>query len=252
MIAPIARRRWFPYRLPLLLAAVALLAVPCTWFAVRTQQAKRQREAAAAIRKLGGNVEWSNPSGPAWLRSLLGDDYFEHVEDVDLEGTRVTDAGLETLKELNQLVTLALGNTKITDAALENLEGLNRLEALDLSATKVSDAGLERLKGMRKLQDLTLWGSQVTDAGLEHLKGLDQLQTLDLRFTEVTDAGLEHLQGLSQLRELRLYGTRVTDAGEKKLRQALPCCGVNRLWLPADDWDQRHLKQRLPYVLTVH
>ena len=67
---------------------------------------------------------------------------------------------------------LCLDGTQVTDAGLEHLKGLTRLQSLDLSGTQVTDAGLEHLKGLTQLQWLSLEGTQVTDAGLEHLKGL--------------------------------------------------------------------------------
>jgi len=156
------------------------------------------------------------------------------LQTLDLSGTKITDAGLEHLKDLPQLQTLDLSGTKVTDAGLERLQGLRQLQELGLSGTEVTDAGLEHLRGLPELEKLCFWatgaglkhlsglprlreldlgGTKVTDAGLEHLKDLCQLQTLDLSGTKVTDAGLEHLQGLWQLQELGLSGTEVTDAG---------------------------------------
>ncbi len=66
--------RWFQYSLRTLLILVTLFAIPCSWLAVKRHQAQREREAAAAFEKLGGSVAWSNPSGPVWLRKLIGDD----------------------------------------------------------------------------------------------------------------------------------------------------------------------------------
>ena len=228
MTAPKPKLRWFQYSLRTLLVFVTLCAIACSWLAVKMQQAKRQREAAAAIKKLGGMVEWSDPSGPAWLRSLLGDDFYRSVFRVSWQGTKVTDAGLEHLKGLNQLQYLDLTQAKVTDAGLKNLKGLNKLLHLSLISTGVTDAGLDNLKGLGQLKSLYLGGTQVTDAGLEKLKGLNELKKLDLWGAQVTDAGLEHLKGLNQLLVLKLNQTKVTDAGVKKLQQALPNCDIRR------------------------
>ena len=77
--------RWFQFSLRTLLVIVTLCAVLCSWLAVRMQQAKRERKAAAAIEDACGQVGWSEPSGPAWLRTLLGDDLFHHVDSVELD-----------------------------------------------------------------------------------------------------------------------------------------------------------------------
>ncbi len=50
--------RWFQYSLRTLLIVVTLFAIPCSWLAVKRQQAKREREAAAEIVKLGGVVHY--------------------------------------------------------------------------------------------------------------------------------------------------------------------------------------------------
>ncbi len=95
-----------------------------------------QAKAIAEIEKLGGKVtvDEKSPGKP-----VIG---------VDLEFTKVTDAGLARIKDLPQL------------------------QSLNLSGTKVTDVGLEHLKGLTRLQTLYLWGTHVTDAEMEHLKGV--------------------------------------------------------------------------------
>jgi hypothetical protein len=241
--------RWFQYSLRTLLVFVTLSAVPCSWLGWKIRQAERQRKAAAAI---GGEVVWSKPIGPVWLRRLLVDGLFMHVESVDLSGQPDIDAKLKNLQRLNQLQTLSLfWESDFTDAGLENLKGLKQLQALGLWGTdKVTDAGLENLKGLDQLTELDLIGNftdaglenlkaldhlrelmlgsdKFTDAGLENLEGLSQLENLTLLGTGITDAGLEHLNGLHQLKTLSLGRTKVTKEGVKKLRQALPNCEVD-------------------------
>ena len=193
------------------------------WLAVELRRARQQREALAGIEKLGGIVTsstkrpvggprlpsqvllplvYTDPSGPAWLRCLLGEDFFQTVRAVDFETGEVTDEWLEHLKRVNQLQQVVLRQTAVTDAGLENLSALDQLETLDLGWT------------------------EITDAGLVHLQGLTRLQWLDLSGTEITDAGLVHLQGLTRLQWLDLTNTKVTDEGVKKLQQALRSCKI--------------------------
>jgi Leucine-rich repeat (LRR) protein len=199
---PRPKLRWYQFRLRTLLIFVTLFAIPCSWVAVKKEQKRREREAATEIEKLGGKVAWSRPWGPRSSQRLLGDDLFGSVTIVVLDGTQVTDAGLEHLK------------------------GLGQLRQLEFRSTQVTDAGLEHLQGLKQLQWLALDETKVTDAGLEHLQGLGQLRELQLNGTQVTDAGLEHLKGLGQLQTLRLTGTHVTDAGVGKLQQTLPKCNI--------------------------
>jgi hypothetical protein len=170
-VEPKPKLRWYQYGLRTLLIVVTLCAIPCSWLAVKLQKARREREAAAAIGELSVAVHWSAPSGPVWLRQLIGDDLFSHVESLH--------------------VMLGLD---VTDTELENLKGFSQLQTLGLGAAEVTDRGLKNLKGLSRLQNLCLDRTKVTDAGLEDLTGLSQLQRLDLRETNVTDEGVKKLQ----------------------------------------------------------
>jgi hypothetical protein len=198
-----------------LLVLVVLASIGMSWLAVRMQRVRRQREAVAAIKKVGGCIQYDYQSdekgnwiknsvlpGPIWARRLLGDDFFINVIGVNL------------------------CHTRITDAVMEHVEGLGKIQELDLGSTRITDAGMEHLKRSTQLQYLILADCKITDAGLRHLKGLIQLKWLSLDDTKVTDSGLEHLQGLTQLQELDLYGTQVTNEGVRRLQQALPNCEI--------------------------
>ena len=60
------------------------------------------------------------------------------------------------LKGLTNLESLNLNRTKITDAGLSHLSALTKLSTLYLAGPKVTDAGLVHLGGMTNLQDLWL------------------------------------------------------------------------------------------------
>jgi Leucine-rich repeat (LRR) protein len=254
---PKPKRRWYQYSLRTLMICVTLFALACSWFAVKMQQAKRQREAVEALIKMGGFVGYGyemnsdgfmrirgvKPPGPEWLQRLLGDDFFNNVVYVNLTDSdvttdmrnvlvaqgsisppslEVTKAGLEQLETLKQLRTLRLSKTQITDAGLEHLVELKQLRTLFLDETNITDTGLKNLKGLKQLQYLYLNGTHVTDNGLEQLKGLNQLHNLELGNTKITDAGLEHLKGLTKLETLDLKNTKVTNGAVKDLQKALP------------------------------
>lgn len=177
-------RRTYQYSLRSLLLLMLLVAIASSWVAVKMQRARWQKEAVESWIKLGGIVYYDyqydsknnltqgaiQPDS-AWLRNVLGDDYFRNVTFVSF-----------------------YNNQKVTNADLENLKGLNHIIVLQLDSTKITDAGLEYLEGLSRLQQLYLYNTQITDTGLEHLKGLKRLQRLYLGKTQVTDAGVENLR----------------------------------------------------------
>src|SRR5207245_2591285 len=85
------------------------------------------------------------------------------------------------------IISVNLDSTKVTDAGLKELAGLKSLQSLDLMFTMVTDAGLKELAGLKSLQTLKLNSRQVTDTGLKELAGLKNLQALSLGGTKVTD-----------------------------------------------------------------
>jgi Leucine-rich repeat (LRR) protein len=206
---PKRKRRWFQFSLRTLMVLTLVCAIPFAWLGRRIEQKRGEREAVAAIVKLGGSVsydyekaswEWefggsapigevkhAKPPGPDWLRNLLGENFFSDVYWVVLS---TSDGKLENLKQLTQLKKLQL---TVSDGGLENLKGLTQLQFLHFSGA-VTDADLENLKEMHHLKELSLNATKVTDAGLTKLKGLTHLESLGLGLTKVTDAGVKDLQ----------------------------------------------------------
>jgi eukaryotic-like serine/threonine-protein kinase len=133
-----------------------------------------------------------------------------------LDGSRVTDAGMAHLGALTQLEELSLNKNRIGDDGLEQLKGLTKLKYLTLEQTTVGNDGLASLEAMAELRTLGLFGTRVTDAGLAHLEPLRELVGLGLEETAVTDAGLEHLKGLPRLTGLDLRYTRVAGLAHLK------------------------------------
>lgn len=170
-----------------------------------------------------------------------------NLTDLDLSDTKVTDAGLEHLKELAALQNLNLRNTDITDAGLEHLKSLTSLQVLDLRDTDITVAGLERLKSLTSLQKLNLGTYRVTNAVLEHLKVLTGLQKLDLSRSRVTNAGLEHLKVLTGLRELDLSSaSEFTNAGIKHLKELTDLQELNLRRTKASKRAVKSLRDKMP------
>lgn len=145
-------------------------------------------------------------------------------------GTNFTDEGLRHLRALRpKLGTLNLNGTRVTDAGLVQIKGWNTLVGLDFYGSDFGDDGVKHLADLPSLNAVSLGNSRVTDAGMAHLKRSTSIELLYLWNTAVTDAGLVHLADLKSLKQLVLKGTKVTADGVKKLAAALPACSI--------DWD---------------
>lgn len=264
MLAPAAdpatprpRRRSLQFSLATLLLAVALCAL---WFGTQAGRARAQKRAVTVLRQMGGWVlyDYQYPSGnrqpdaepwaPAWLRRLVGDDYFQTVVEVQLANSaRITPEGLALLTDLpeikhlyafdapiddaamahvgklTRLESFGIDHTRITATALRHLRRLTQLRWLDLSDTNIDDPSLVHLRGLVNLEDLRMSNCKISDAGLAYLQSLQNLRHLCLDSNRrITDAGLVHLEGLTNLRYLDLVDTGVTGQGEKRLLSALP------------------------------
>ncbi len=67
-----------------------------------------------------------------------------HLTHLSLQGTKITAAGLASLREL-KLTSLSLQNSDFDDAAVENLSRLDTLTRLDVKRTKMTEAGAKKL-----------------------------------------------------------------------------------------------------------
>jgi hypothetical protein len=155
--------RWrFQFSIRSLLVLTLAVAVPFSWLAVEMKAAARQKEVVEKIMKLGrfegmtydhqlnasGNyLRNAQVPGPPWLRKLLGDDFFGAVVILDLNDSKITDAGLVQLTGLIRLKALYLVNTRITDAGLAELTGLTQLRLLILGYNpQITDEGEAKLQ----------------------------------------------------------------------------------------------------------
>ncbi len=125
----------FQFGIRSLLAFCLASAIAVSWLAVEIKQAGRQAEVIDWINISGGwvqydweldasgSVMWNpEPPWPEWPRNLLGMDFFSAVKQSELNGTSITDSGLEHLTMLSQLLFLDLSNTKVTDAGVRKLQ----------------------------------------------------------------------------------------------------------------------------------
>jgi hypothetical protein len=231
-------RRFLRFSVRGLIVLVLVIGTGLGWI---VREAHVQRDAVAALVKVGGGVtydwEWRDgnwipggqPWAPSWLSDLIGVDYFGHVTGVWLVSPpTATDALLAHVGRLTRLEVLHADGQSVSDAGLAHLRGLTKLSYLRLGGAQVTDAGLAHLEGLTSLSGLKLCNTLVTDTGLVHLKGLTKLADIDLGGTQVTDDGLADLKKLTNLKSLDVSGTEITDAGVNELNVALPSLTIIR------------------------
>jgi hypothetical protein len=206
--SPKRKRRWFQFSLRSLLIFTLICAIACGWLGSKIERKRREREAVKLIQRATGEVWYDYqyvkgdfdalPPEPAWLRGLLGDDWFHDIKKVSfaIEFQEVT-RPIPWPKHERAFTgrSWVIGDLgRFSESEMTHLEDLRQLEDLDLRYLKIADASLKHVAGLTQLRRLVLEGTQVTDAGLDCLKGLQHLETLRLENTKVTSAGVRHLR----------------------------------------------------------
>jgi hypothetical protein len=224
------RRRWFALSLRGMMVLVLVAGGLMGW---KARRASLQRRAVARIEYLRGEVryEWqprspyggvapggASPPGPAWLRGILGDEYFQEVVEVTLPNLfrrSVTaapspdapDDGPEMQAFHEELRRDREVKEALDGDQLACLEGLDRLESLELwMPSSMRSEGLARLGRLSSLKKLTSIHTPMGTEGLAQVAGLSRLERLSLRLELSDDASLAVLERLPELKELRIYG----------------------------------------------
>jgi hypothetical protein len=135
------------------------------WIANHVDAYARQREAAAEVERLGGQVEFEEVG---WLRQSVGDFAWlaERLRIIRMANTAADDAFLTFLAERPSrtpyLVELDLSGTRVSDTGLQALTELQLLERLDLSGTRVTRRGLSAIvEELPALEKVGLSGTAV-------------------------------------------------------------------------------------------
>ena len=69
MPTPTHRRRWYQFTLKALLVVTTFACIGLGWLAHERNEVRKREDAIAAIKQLGGNVEFdeARPFRPSWL-----------------------------------------------------------------------------------------------------------------------------------------------------------------------------------------
>jgi len=89
------------------------------------------------------------PQGPQWLRSVLGDEYFVTVTEVELAGPKFTDQTLAELvpdlQHLPSLRNVRVVNTAITERGLPNFHNLQQVRQFRFPKSEIEPSALNDL-----------------------------------------------------------------------------------------------------------
>ena len=158
---------------------------------------------------------WIEDAGGTAVRDASG-----RITGIDFRASWVTDADLRRLSGLPALTMLNLSLTRITDQGMQELRNLTGIVDLDLRfAEYVTDEGVAAIKNWKNLKRLNLHGTKASDTSLEHVSGIATLEALDVGSVMLTDVGLERLTMLPNLKQLVIGGNELGDAGLQAFRQ---------------------------------
>lgn len=133
------------------------------------------------------------------------------LTELDLSGTKITDASMQSIAILRELEILHLRDTSVTNAAIKSIIGLKQLSSLDVSRTAIAEGVGRLLSEMCSLRRLYADETSFADDDLDQISTLFDLEFLSLMSTSVTDAGAQSLKELQNLRYLCLDNTRIAD-----------------------------------------
>ncbi len=147
----------------------------------------------------------------------------EFLQDLDLTGTRFSDAGAPWLGKLKALKTLRIGATLVTTEGARELAYAGGLETLSLDLLPIGDEAIGYLSRNRKLKELTVNGTRVACADRRALSELVRLEWFEVQDTNVTDSTLMNLVPLKTLYwvDARLNCPNVTYPGAMEVQRQL-------------------------------
>ncbi len=149
------RRRWSrssrgfaSMRLRTFFFAVAIIAVPLSWYARQFQLAHSDRTIIAAMERTGATVGPVDSRQSSWVGRLVFVDPLDiplHV-DVDKGGA------LASIDRLRNVESVVVGFSSITDADLFHLRNLTALRELHIRANPITDIGVGYLSNLTSLR----------------------------------------------------------------------------------------------------
>ncbi len=199
----------------------------------------------------------------ALLNLAKGGEGLAVVEEVNLNGSKVTNGGLAHLAKLpnlrqldvrnspvdkdgaaaigalTSLESLKLDGGEMTDEAVQALNPLSELKYLEISNVRLSPGGWSQLANHPNLESLYISSSNMSDDGLAIIGQLKSLKILWLNSVPITDRGIVNLKGLDNLEWLSLGQTSVNGSGFAPLVKAKGLKSMKRLGMDSTPLNEK-------------
>ena len=141
--------RWrFQYSIRSLLLVTVVVASPCSWMAVQRETAQKQRAVVEELRTAGEWVSYdyqfdsngdlipnAEPPAPAWIRRLVGDDFFADPTMVQFITEPLPEKLLPTIGQLPSLTWVDLSELSAASEPFKAISTLPHLTFLELDGT---------------------------------------------------------------------------------------------------------------------
>jgi hypothetical protein len=149
---PVENRR-FQFSLKSMLVVFTVVALPLGWIGFRLGERAEQAQAAEALQAHGANVHYrygnvdmvtfsyANQFDAAVLAQLTK---LPRLSRLSLRGIPLTDRNLRHIEHLG-IESLDLQDTRVTDAGMDSLATLGQLRYLDVRRTRVTQQGVQEL-----------------------------------------------------------------------------------------------------------
>jgi hypothetical protein len=157
-------------------ARMALQRVAAYWAARAVDQlVKRGAELSRAETPVGLqlNASLTMQIGDRWKGQLEDLQLLRWLTDVDelvLEGPKVTDRWLPYVAAVTGVPSLTIKRAGITDAGIKQLASLTDVSTVTLMYLPITDQSIESLGQMKRVSVLRIYGGKITREGAERLK----------------------------------------------------------------------------------
>lgn len=154
------------------------------------------------------------PGFNAWKNSDLvrNIDKLPYMKSMVLNGSGITDEGIELLSGCNKLRELHLVSTAVTDKGLKLISNLRSLDWLRIDEGEISDKGIRYLASLTNLDSLQIVNSNLSDDGLETLFHYPRLRYLETASDNISGKGLSIISQQNSIETLRLASRTIYDS----------------------------------------